>query len=34
MVRADKAARDLNRELTDALTHSDTKLCVRITVEL
>lgn len=34
MVRADKAARDLNRELTDALTHSDTKLWVRITVEL
>lgn len=34
MVRADKAARDLNRELVDALTHSDTKLQVRITVEL
>jgi len=34
MLRADKAANDLNRELIDALTHSDTRLRVRIIVEL
>jgi hypothetical protein len=33
MVKADRAARDLNRELIDALTRSETKLWVRITVE-
>jgi hypothetical protein len=33
MLRADKAASDLNRELIDALTHSDTRLLVRIIVE-
>ena len=34
MVEADRAARDLNRELIDALTRYETKLWVRITVEL
>jgi hypothetical protein len=34
MVKADKAARDLNRELVEALTDSDTKLRVRIIAEL
>jgi len=34
MLRADKAANDLNRELIDALTRSDRRLLVRITVEL
>ena len=34
MLRADKAANDLNRELIDALTHSETRLLVRIIVEL
>jgi hypothetical protein len=34
MLRADKAANDLNRDLIDALTHSDTRLLVRIIVEL
>jgi hypothetical protein len=34
MVSADKAARDLNRELIDVLTSPKTKLIVRITVEL
>jgi hypothetical protein len=33
MVKADRAARDLNRELIDALTRCETKLWVRITVE-
>jgi len=34
MIRADKAASDLNRELIEALAHSNTKLLVRIIVEL
>jgi hypothetical protein len=34
MVQSDKAARDLNRELIDALTHRGTKLRVRIIAEL
>lgn len=34
LVKADKAAVDLSRELVAALTLSDTKLWVRITVEL
>jgi hypothetical protein len=34
MIRADRAACDLDRELIDALTSSDTRLRVRITVEL
>lgn len=33
MVQADRAARDLNRELIDALTRCETKLRIRITVE-
>lgn len=34
MIRADRAARDLNKELIDALTSSETRLKVRISVEL
>ena len=34
MIMADRAARDLNRELIDALTYSGTRLRVRIIVEL
>lgn len=34
MIRADRAARDLNRELIDVLTRRETMLCIRITVEL
>ena len=34
MIQADRAARDLNRELIETLTHRDTKLRIRITVEL
>lgn len=34
MIRADRAARDLNKELIDALTSSETRLKVRIFVEL
>ncbi len=34
MIGADRAARDLDRDLIEALTSSDTKLLVRITVEL
>jgi hypothetical protein len=34
MVEADRAARDLNRELIGALIRPETRLCVRITVEL
>lgn len=34
MVEADRASRDLSRELIDALSHPETKLRVRITVEL
>ncbi len=34
MIEADRAARDLNRDFIGALTSSDTKLRVRITVEL